>query len=101
MDKKTILVGVLAFGLIGLTALGIWLFQPAGSLRGTTYAASYPPAPAIGLIRSNGNPFQLEELQGNLVLLFFGYTSCRMSARRPWQSSKRRSTGSDLRRLPR
>src|SRR5512141_1143745 len=76
MDKKTILVGVLAFGLIGVTALGVWLFQPAGSLRGTTYAEPYPPAPAIDLARSDGAPFQLDHLLGNIVLLFFGYTSC-------------------------
>ena len=76
MDKKTILVGVLAFGLIGLTALGVWLFRPAGSLRGTTYAEPYPPAPAINLARSDGAPFQLDHLRGNIVLLFFGYTSC-------------------------
>jgi protein SCO1 len=76
MDKKTILVGLLAFGLIGLTALGIWLLRPAGSLRGTTYAEPYPPAPAIDLARSDGAPFQLDHLRGNIVLLFFGYTSC-------------------------
>jgi len=76
MDKKTILVGVLGFGLIGLTALGVWLFQPAGSLRGTTYAEPYPPAPAINLMRSDGAPFQLNDLQGKIVLIFFGYTSC-------------------------
>jgi protein SCO1/2 len=76
MDKKTILVGVLAFGLIGLTALGIWLFRPESSLRGTTYAEPYPPAPTINLARSNGEQFQLEDLRGKIVLLFFGYTSC-------------------------
>ena len=76
MDKKTILVGLCAFGLIGLTALAIWLFRPAGSLRGTTYAEPYPPAPAINLTRSDGSAFQLENLQGKIVLLFFGYTSC-------------------------
>ena len=76
MDKKTILVGVLAFGLIGLTALGVWLFKPAGTLRGTTYAEPFPPAPAINLTRSDGVPFKLNDLRGKIVLLFFGYTSC-------------------------
>jgi hypothetical protein len=37
--KKTLFVGVLAFGLIGLAARGIWLFKPVASLRGTIYAA--------------------------------------------------------------
>lgn len=76
MDKKTILVGLLVFSLIGLAALGVWLFRPAGSLRGTTYAEPYPPAPAIQLARSDGTPFQLDQLRGNIVLVFFGYTSC-------------------------
>ena len=43
MDRKTILVGVLAFGLIGLVALGLWLVKPASGLRGTTYAEPYRP----------------------------------------------------------
>ena len=76
MDKKTLLVGVLAFGLIGLTALGVWLFKPAGGLRGTAYAEPYPPAPAINLTRGDGSDFQLSNLRGKIVLLFFGYTSC-------------------------
>jgi protein SCO1 len=76
MHKKTILVGVLALGLVSLTALGFWLFRPAGSLRGTTYAEPYPPAPAVNLALHDGSPFQLDALRGNLVLLFFGYTSC-------------------------
>lgn len=76
MDKKTLLVGVLAFGLIGLTALGVWLFQPAGSLRGTTYADPHPPAPPISLARADGSSFQLSDLRGKIVLLFFGYTAC-------------------------
>lgn len=76
MDKKTLLVGVLAFGVIGLAALGVWLFRPAGELRGTTYAEPYPPAPPINLTRADGSSFQLSELKGNIVLLFFGYTAC-------------------------
>jgi protein SCO1 len=76
MERKTILVGVLAFGLVGLAALSIWLFRPAGSLRGTAYSEPYPPAPAIRLTHSDGTPFRLDNLRGNLILLFFGYTSC-------------------------
>jgi protein SCO1/2 len=76
MERKTILVGVLAFGLVALTTLGVWLFWPAGGLRGTVYAEPFPPAPAINLLRNDGSPFKLEDLRGNLVLLFFGYTSC-------------------------
>ena len=76
MDKKTLLVGLLAFGMISLTALAIWLFNPGGDLRGTTYSEPYPPAPPIHLTRGNGSSFQLSDLEGKLVLLFFGYTAC-------------------------
>ena len=76
MNRKTFLVGVFAIGLISLTALGVWLFKPAASLRGTTYAEPYPPAPPINLTREDGSPFWLSDLRGKIVLLFFGYTSC-------------------------
>lgn len=76
MDKKTLLVGAFAFGLIGITALGIWLFMPSADLRGTAYAEPYPPAPPINLSRADGSRFQISDLRGNIVLLFFGYTSC-------------------------
>src|SRR5690606_3849977 len=35
-----------------------------------------PPAANISGINWDGTPFNLEELQGKVVLLFFGYTSC-------------------------
>jgi protein SCO1/2 len=34
------------------------------------------PAPEIELARDNRNSFKLSEMRGNVVLLFFGYTSC-------------------------
>jgi protein SCO1/2 len=76
MDKKTFLVGMLVFGLIGLMALGVRMFKPAVGLRGTTYAEPYPVAPEISLTRHDGSAFQLSDLRGSIVLLFFGYTSC-------------------------
>jgi hypothetical protein len=41
MDKKTIFVGSLSLGMISLPALGIWLFQRVGNLRGTANGALY------------------------------------------------------------
>lgn len=76
MDKKTILVGALVFGLVGIATLAVWLLRPPDGLRGTTYAEPYPAAPPIQLIRGDGSSFQLSDLQGNVVLLFFGYTTC-------------------------
>lgn len=76
MDKRTLWVGVTAFLIIGIVALGVYLFAPPAALRGTVYSEPYPPAPEIELMRGNGEVFWLSQLRGNIVLLFFGYTSC-------------------------
>lgn len=76
MDKRTLWVGVAAFLIIGIVALGVYLFAPPAALRGTVYSEPYPPAPEIELTRGNGEGFRLSQLRGNIVLLFFGYTSC-------------------------
>jgi protein SCO1 len=76
MDRKTLWVGFLSFLVIGIAALGVYLLTPAAGFRGTVYAEPFPPAPEISLTGGNGNSFRLSELRGNIVLLFFGYTSC-------------------------
>jgi protein SCO1/2 len=62
--------------IVGVAALGVYLFSPPAALRGTVYSEPYPPAPEIELRRGNGDAFRLSQLRGNIVLLFFGYTSC-------------------------
>jgi protein SCO1/2 len=76
MDKRTLWVGVIAFLIVGIVALGVYLFAPAAALRGTVYSEPYPSAPEIELTRGNGDGFRLSQLRGNIVLVFFGYTSC-------------------------
>ena len=76
MDKKTHWVGLVSFLVVGVAALGVFFFAPPASFRGTVYGEPYPPAPEIELTRGDGSRFRLSELRGNLVLLFFGYTSC-------------------------
>src|SRR5215216_1976016 len=76
MDRRTLFVGLASFLLIGVVAAGVVLFSKPASFRGTTYAEPYPPAPEIELTRDNGTSFKLSEMRGNVVLLFFGYTSC-------------------------
>src|SRR5215211_8663075 len=76
MDRKTLLVGLLAFLLIGIVAAGVFLFGKPASFRGTTYAEPYPVAPEIELTRANGTRLRLSETRGKVVALFFGYTSC-------------------------
>jgi protein SCO1/2 len=76
MDRKTLLVGLLAFLLIGVVAAGALLFAKPDSFRGTTYAEPYPVAPEIQLTRAPEADFRLSEMRGQIVALFFGYTSC-------------------------
>jgi protein SCO1/2 len=76
MDRKILLVGLIAFLLIGAVAAGIFLFSEPDTFRGTTYAEPYPVAPDFQLIRAGHDTFQLSETRGNVVALFFGYTSC-------------------------
>lgn len=76
MDRKTLLVGLVAFLLVGAVAAGVLLFSKPDAFRGTTYAEPYPVAPEIQLIRAGGTNFRLSEMRGKIVALFFGYTSC-------------------------
>jgi protein SCO1 len=76
MDRKTLLVGLMAFLLVGAVAAGVVLFSKPDSFRGTTYAEPYPVAPEIALTRAAGTDFHLSEMRGKIVALFFGYTSC-------------------------
>lgn len=76
MDRKTLLVGVIAFLAIGVTAAGVFFLSEPASFRGTNYAEPYPVAPEIELIRSDGSRFRLSEMRGKVFALFFGYTSC-------------------------
>jgi len=76
MDRKTLLVGIGSFLLIGVVAVGTMLFGKPARFRGTTYAEPYPASSDFTLSRSDGSRFQLSEKSGDIVLLFFGYTSC-------------------------
>ena len=76
MDRKTLLVGLMALLLIGAVAAGVFLFSKPDTYRGTTYAEPYPVAPEIQLMRAGGTDFRLSENRGKIVALFFGYTSC-------------------------
>jgi protein SCO1 len=76
MDKKTLFVGLGSFLLIVVVGAAVLMFKTPPSFRGTTYDQPYPDAPEFQLTRSDGSSFQLREMRGNVVLLFFGYTSC-------------------------
>lgn len=76
MDRKTLLVGVGAFLLIGIVAVATFVFGNPVRFRGTMYSDPYPIAPEIVLTRGDGTNFRLSEMRGRIVLLFFGYTAC-------------------------
>jgi protein SCO1 len=75
MNRKVIQVGLGLLVLIGVVMAAVLLLPQTESFRGTLYDPALP-APEIELIRDNGSSFRLSELRGNIVLLFFGYTSC-------------------------
>ena len=76
MERKTLLVGLILFLIIGVVAAGVFFFSQPANFRGTTYGEPYPVAPEIELTRANGSDFRLSEARGEVVALFFGYTSC-------------------------
>lgn len=76
MDRKIIYVGIGSLLLIGTVAVWAIFFAKPASFRGTTYAEPYPVASDFTLTRAEGTSFQLSEMRGKVVLLFFGYTSC-------------------------
>ena len=76
MDKKTLLVGVMVILLVGVVAAAVFLFSKPPGLRGTAYTEPYPPAPDFVLTRGSGEKFRLSDARGDVVMLFFGYTSC-------------------------
>jgi protein SCO1/2 len=76
MDRKTLLVGLGSFLLLLIVGIAVLLFAKPATFRGTTYGEPYPLASEIELTRSDGSNFRLSELRGNVILVFFGYTSC-------------------------
>jgi len=76
MDRKILMVGLGSLLIVGVVAVGVILFGKPENFRGTSYVEPYPLAPGFALTRDDGNSFQLSEKRGDIVLLFFGYTSC-------------------------
>lgn len=76
MDRKTLNIVAFSLLLIGLVSGTVFLLSKPDQPRGTTYGEPFPPATDFTLTRANGEVFRLNAQQGNLVLIFFGYTSC-------------------------
>ena len=76
MDRRTLLIGIGSFLFLLAIGVAVFVFAKPASFRGTTFAEPYPVASEIDLARSDGSRFRLSELRGDVVLVFFGYTSC-------------------------
>jgi len=70
---------LITFGIIGffvlVLAMGLWLSRDDPKLNGSQINPA-SEAYDFRLIDQNGNPYQLSEHRGKLVVLFFGYTHC-------------------------
>jgi protein SCO1/2 len=73
MKSRLILAGGAV--LLGLGAVILFAFAQPYVLHGSVIEPAQP-APPISLLASDGTTFNLDQQQGKLVLLFFGYTSC-------------------------
>ncbi len=72
--QRTILFGVVGFLAVMLL---VWAtaFARLYELHGSEITSNVP-APAINLKSADGSEFQMNALEGKVVLLFFGFTSC-------------------------
>jgi len=75
MNTKVLWVGTGLLVLIGVAIAVVYFMPTTDTFRGTLYDPAIP-APEIVLTRDDGSNFRLSEQRGNVVLLFFGYTSC-------------------------
>jgi len=74
MVKRALVIGASILVLVIGLAFGLSLFQEH-KFSGTVYNDP-AQAPQIVLPASDGTTFNLEDQQGKVVLIFFGYTSC-------------------------
>jgi len=74
MDRKLIWVGVGSLAVILVGILLAYLFAKPPSFLGTTYDPL--PAPEIDMPLADGTQFRLSDHKSQVVLIFFGYTSC-------------------------
>jgi protein SCO1/2 len=75
MNTRVVQVGLGLSVLIGVVMMAVLYLPQTEPFRGTLYDPALP-APEIELARDNGSSFRLSEMQGNVVLVFFGFTSC-------------------------
>ncbi len=75
MDKRTLKLGLGLLLLIGVVGLLAVVFRQPEKLNGAVLDPPLP-APDFSLTRADGTQFRLSAYRGEIVLLYFGYTSC-------------------------
>ncbi len=75
MNMRSLWVGLGLLVVLGAAIVLTVLLPREPAFRGTLYEPA-SPAPEIALTQGNGGNFRLGERRGQIVLLFFGYTSC-------------------------
>ena len=73
MQRKVI------FGVVGILAVVLLIWATAFARPYTLHGSEITnqvTAPPVNLKRGDGSVFQMEQQKGNIVLLFFGFTSC-------------------------
>lgn len=74
MNNRALWAAAALTGLIAIAAAVSYLTVDR-SLRGSVIDPPFA-APEIALTDSNGEPFMLSELRGNVAVIFFGFTNC-------------------------
>jgi len=73
MQRKVI------YGVVGILAVLLLVWATAFARPYTLHGSEITngvTAPAVNLTRTDGSTYRIEEQEGKIVLLFFGYTSC-------------------------
>jgi protein SCO1/2 len=76
-SRLGVLIGGVVLAIVVVMAAGVLLYrsQEPYAYNGGFYSPAVAAAP-LNLTDMNGNPFTLDQLQGDVALVYFGYTTC-------------------------